>query len=100
MPPRSKILIRNIGVDETGLTIEYMDVPADVRRNGLAATHAIFIPRAEDYDDEIDAVESAALEAVLDALDDFTKLPPVDLVAEVEDAKRTIEEAAEDDEDD
>lgn len=91
---RSRILIRNISFAEDGMAVEYMNVPADVRQNGLSITHSVWIPREDDYDDEIAAVEDAALEAVMDALEDFGRLPAVDLKAQVEQA---IEDRASED---
>lgn len=96
----ARILIRNVAFNPDGVSIDYMTLPGDARENGLAITHNLWIPREDDYDDEIEAMEQAAQEAVLDALDDFKKLPELDLTAQVEEAlTKRAENEDEDDED-
>ena len=95
-----KRLVRNVAFAEDGVSIDYMEVPADIRENGLLITHQIFIPEGEDYDDEIDAIRQAALDAVDDALDDFTKLPAVSLQESVDRAVEEVERQQEVEEDD
>ena len=90
-------LIRNIAFTQDGMSIDYMVLPRDARENGLAITHNVWIPREDDYDDEIEAVEQAAQAAVLDALEDFDRIPELDIKGQVEDA---LAKAAEDDDED
>lgn len=95
----ARILIRHVAFNEDGVSIDYMTLPGDARENGLALTHNVWIPREDDYDDEIDAIEQAAQEAVLDALDDFKKLPELDLEKQVQEALTAAAEAEQEDED-
>lgn len=86
-----KYLVRNVAFTEDGMAVDYIELPADIRENGLTLTHQVFIPEGEDYDEEIDAVRQAALDAIGDALDDFTKLPPQDLQTTVGKALEEVE---------
>lgn len=97
----ARILIRHIAFNEDGVSIDYMTLPGDARENGLAITHNLWIPREDDYDEELDAIEEAAQEAVRDALDDFNKLPELDIKTQVEEAlsKRAEAEAEAEDDD-
>lgn len=97
----ARILIRNVAFNPDGVSIDYMTLPGDARENGLAITHNLWIPREDDYEDEIEAMERAAQDALLDALDDFKKLPELDITAQVVEAltKRAEDEDEDDDED-
>lgn len=90
-----RLLVRNVAIHPDGVAIDYLRLPADTRENGLTVTHNIWIPRGEDYEDELDAIEDAVKEAVMDALEDLGNLPEPDLRSEVQ---RAVDEA-EDDED-
>ena len=95
-----KRLVRNVAFAEDGVSIDYIELPADIRENGLTLTHQIFIPEGDDYDDEIDAIRTAALDAVGDALDDFTKLPAVALETTVARAVEEVERLRDEEDDD
>lgn len=93
-----RLLVRSVTFAEDGMAVEYMTLPEDARENGLSQTHSVWIPRGEDYDDEIDAVEEAANEAVKDALEDFGKMPQLDIEGQVEAALAEREDAEDDEE--
>lgn len=95
-----KRLVRNVAFAEDGVSIDYIDLPADIRENGLQITHQVFIPEGDDYDDEIEAIRAAALDAVGDALDDFEKLPAVTLEATVARAVEQVERERDEADDD
>lgn len=65
-----------------GAKLDFLFTP-DVKKNGVLMTHSLFLPAANEYDDGIDAVLSAANELLADALDDFPDLEAVDLMAAV-----------------
>lgn len=73
-----KYLIRSISFDiDGGVAVDYMDVMGDLRANGLVINHVLYVPAEDQYDDEIDALQSAAQELLADALDDLGRLPPL-----------------------
>ena len=95
----SRVLVRQIAIHPDGVAIDYIRMPEDARENGLTVTHNIWIPRGEDYEDELDAIEDAAREAVLDALDDLDKLPVPDLREQVKAVADALAEEDDEDED-
>ena len=73
-----KYLIRGIQFDiEGGVAVDYMDPLTDMRENRLVINHVLYVPADDQYDDEIDALQSAAQELLADALDDLGRLPPL-----------------------
>ena len=86
----SRWVLRTISMAPDGITLEYIEPKADVRRNGLALNHVIYIPSGQDYDDGIENVNEAALELLGDALEDMHILQPLDPEDE---ARRLLEKA-------
>lgn len=71
--------ITGVELSQEGISIGYVRLPADVRKNGLVWQHSVLVPRSSDYDDEIEEVETALLALLTDALDDEDRAEPVDL---------------------
>lgn len=73
-------VIRSLTFQEDGaVAIEYMDERTDLLENGLQLNHVCFIPSGSDYDDELERLMDVSLEVLRDALDDFTRVAPIDL---------------------
>lgn len=68
-------LVRTITIDDTGVSLEYVAPAADIKANGVQLNHVVFIPREDDYDDEIGGLEDAALYLLRDVLEDLPNLP-------------------------
>lgn len=64
---------------EEGVEISYIRVPGDVRKNGLVWSHAVLVPFASDYDEELEEFETALKDLLRDALDDEDRADPIDL---------------------
>lgn len=71
------LIIRTITMDETGVSIEYVQPAQDIKANGVQMNHVLFIPRNDDYDDEILDLEEKALYLVRDVLEDVPDLPGI-----------------------
>lgn len=69
-----------IGVSLTdgGIELAYMQL-ADIRQNGLAWQHRVFVPDGSDYDDEIEAVTDALQALLVDVLEDEKTALPVEV---------------------
>lgn len=67
-------VIRTITIDEDGVSLEYVQPGVDIKANRVQQNHVLFIPRDDDYDDEIGAVEDAALYLLKDVLEDLPQL--------------------------
>lgn len=76
----SELVIRGVVIDTDSISIEYMAIPDDVRHNGrVMQQHTLVVARHPEYQDEIDALEDAALELLRDALEDYQNTEPVQL---------------------
>lgn len=73
-------VILSLNLDAEAVSVVYLTLPTDLRETGLAQQHSLLIPAGGDYDDEIEAVRDAALALLEDALEDFEKVPPYELV--------------------
>lgn len=60
-----------------GAVIEFL-LGADFKANGVHMTRTLTVPAAGQYDDEIDAARDAASELLVDVLEDFNGMEPVD----------------------
>lgn len=83
--------ITGVELSQEGISIGYVRLPADVRKNGLVWQHSVSVPYRSDYDDEIEALVEAAQALLADVLDDEDRAEPID---------PSIEEEEEDDDDD
>ncbi len=75
----SRFIIRSITITPDGTALEYVETDRDVWPSGLQHQHVVFIPRGDDYEDELDAIEEAAQAALIDALQDIQNTEPVRL---------------------
>lgn len=57
--------------------IEFL-LGADFKANGVHMTRTLTVPAAGQYDDEIDDVIKAASELLVDVLEDFNAMEPID----------------------
>jgi hypothetical protein len=70
-------IVRALEFTAEGLAVEYADVTRDVRSNGLAINHTVWIP-AEEYGDEIDAVLTAVATLMTEVTGDLDTLGPLE----------------------
>jgi hypothetical protein len=78
-------IVRSVVFDGDAVEVQYMD-ESDVRLEGnVFITHQATIMRGADHDDEIDAVENAAMDLLVDVLGDFARSLPFDASTMVED---------------
>lgn len=82
MEPMNQLMGIDFGPE--GLGLGYTRVPADIRKNGLAWQHQVFVPHGSDYDDEIEALVEAARALLADVLDDEDRAEPIELTEEDE----------------
>jgi hypothetical protein len=76
----SELVIRAMSIDADSISIEYMELPTDVRHNGLVMQqHTVVIAKHPEYQDEFEALEEAALDLLRDALEDYANTEPVQL---------------------
>jgi len=68
-----------------GVSLAYVRVPADIRKNGLMWQHRVLVPHGSDYDDEIEALHDAAQALLADVLDDEDRAEPIDPPTDEED---------------
>lgn len=73
--------IRSVMFEEDGgVVIQYMHLPNDVRARGaLTATHTLAVADGEAWAEEIREVRVAALNLLVDAVEDFEEATPVDM---------------------
>lgn len=69
-------LLLSVNFEQAGINIAYVD-PGDVKASGLVMTRQLFVPYGSEYDDEIDVVVDALNALLLDALEDFPRLPAI-----------------------
>ncbi len=78
----TELVINNLEKTKTGLSITYIRLPRDARKNGLIWQHNVVVPFGSDYDDEIEAVDDALNALLVDVLDDEDRAEPVDVIDE------------------
>lgn len=61
-----------------GVSLTYVRLPKDVRKNGLVWQHRVLVPSDSDYDDEIETLHDAAQALLADVLDDEDRAEPID----------------------
>lgn len=96
----NRYIIRSIALTPESLLVEYVEVKADLRENGLALNHVLHIPRDEEYVEGIELLEAAAGAVLQDALDDFHLLPPADPEEDIRREKARLAHQVGADEDD
>lgn len=78
-------VIEGIDISPDGVSISYLRLPLDIRKNGLAWRHQVFVPAGSDYDDELEALNDAALALLADVLDDEDRAEPIEPQEEEDD---------------
>lgn len=78
--------ISGIEFGAEGLTVTYVRVPRDIRKNGLIWQHQVGVPHGSDYGDEIEALTEAAQALLTDVLDDEDRAEPIEQQHEEEEA--------------
>lgn len=73
----SDLVIRTITIDDAGVSLEYVAPANDIKANGVQVNHVLFVPRNDDYDDEISDLEDRAQYLVRDVLEDLPALASV-----------------------
>lgn len=76
-----------IALGDEGVELTYVRVPQDIRKNGLAWTHSVQIPRGSDYDDELEELADALNALLTDVLEDEPTAEPIELPERVEDER-------------
>jgi hypothetical protein len=71
--------VRAINFQEGGLSIDYALLGVDLRENGLAQNHVIFIPNTDEYAEALDAVIDVAHDTLRRALNDWSRNAPLGL---------------------
>jgi hypothetical protein len=91
MPRTSgKPILVGVQFEEAVVALQYID-PNDLKANGAQKHLTLYVPRDDDYDDEIAAIEDAVQYLIADIGEDWSQLRSVD------ELKRSVEEADPDD---
>lgn len=73
----NRVLVRSVTFEADGsVVLEYCIPAKDARANGVVLNHILSVPFGDEYDDEIDAVQDAALHLISDVLEDLPTLEP------------------------
>jgi hypothetical protein len=75
----AKPILTTVQFEEGVVVIQYID-PADLKANGAQRHQTIFVPREDDYEDEITAIEDAVQYLIADIGEDWDSLKSVDEV--------------------
>lgn len=73
-----QIDISGVEIVPEGVSISYMRVPRDVRKNGLLWQHNVVVPTGSDYDDEIETFMDALQALLVDVLEDEETAEPIE----------------------
>jgi hypothetical protein len=73
----AKPILTTVQFEEGVVVIQYID-PADLKANGAQRHQTVFVPREDDYDDEIAAIEDAVQYLIADIGEDWNSLKSVD----------------------
>lgn len=71
-------------LDDGGLEIAYIELTKDLKKNGLAWTHTVRVPRGSDYDEELESFYEALGEVLRDALDDRDRAESIEFIDPLE----------------
>lgn len=83
MPKPGKPILASVIFEEGVVVVQYID-PNDLKANGAQRHQTIFVPRGDDYEDEIEAVEDAVQYLLVDIGEDWSSLKSVDQVKKVD----------------
>jgi len=86
----NKPVLQAVMFEEGVLAIQYIDVN-DIKGNGAQIHKTVFVPRDDDYDDEISNIEEAVMYLIADIAEDWPSLKSA------EQMKRTTPDEEEDD---
>lgn len=84
--------IAGVALLEEGLEITYCRIPRDLKKNGLAWSHTVLIPRESDYDEGIEEIERALVELLEDVIEDEVLAESVELIEDEEEDEEDEEE--------
>lgn len=87
---KGRPLLAGVTFEEAVVALQFID-PNDLKANGAQRHTTLYVPREDDYDDEIAAIEEAVQYLIADIGEDWSGLRSVD------DLKRTTEDEEEDD---
>ncbi len=71
------LILQGISFEEQVVMVQFLD-PDDVKGNGAQRHQQLYIPRGDDYDDEIEAVEDAVKYLIADINEDWSNLKSAD----------------------
>lgn len=78
--------VRAVGFHPDGVTFDYVSPEEDVRDNGMALNHILFVPHSEDFAELLDTLVDAIDTAMNGAMAALRQTPPVDLSDDDDDA--------------
>lgn len=79
MKPPGKPIITAVQFEDGVLVIQYID-PDDLKANGAQRHQTVFVPRDDDYDDEIATIEDAVQYLIADIAEDWPNLKSISAV--------------------